>query len=169
MSDPASRDRLTREQFRSIVQLAPLVSIDLLIADQDGYFLLGLRNNRPAKGTWFVPGGIIFKGEKLEEAFIRILVAETGLSYPLSSASHLGVFEHFYDDNRFEEPGYGTHYVVNTYALQLPSRPNIRFDKQHREMKWALPDVILSAPDVHANTKNYFLEGGQPLPFKKRG
>jgi colanic acid biosynthesis protein WcaH len=163
MSGPASQDRLTREQFRSIVQLTPLVSIDLLIVDPSGHFLLGLRNNQPAKGYWFVPGGIIFKGEKLEEAFTRILAVETGLAYSLSSASHVGVFEHFYEENRFEEPGYGTHYVVSAYSLALLARPNVRFDAQHRTMKWMPPGEILSVPNVHANTKAYFLKDGSRL------
>jgi hypothetical protein len=41
--------------------LAPLVSIDLIIRDNADRVLLGLRNNEPAKGYFFVPGGIILK------------------------------------------------------------------------------------------------------------
>jgi colanic acid biosynthesis protein WcaH len=35
------------------------VSIDLIVRDADGRVLLGLRNNRPARDWWFVPGGIV--------------------------------------------------------------------------------------------------------------
>jgi colanic acid biosynthesis protein WcaH len=152
----AKQDRLTAEQFRFIVRHAPLVSIDLVIADAQGHVLLGLRNNRPAQGTWFVPGGIIFKGEKLDDAFTRILRAETGLALPRSQARPLGVFEHFYDENRYGEPGYGTHYVVNAYRLELRERPAIAADEQHRALQWRAPADIRAAPDVHPNTRAYF-------------
>ena len=147
---------LSADQFRFIVHHAPLVSIDLLVADQQGRVLVGLRNNRPAQGTWFVPGGIIFKGERLEDAFRRILAAETGLAVPMSLAAHVGLFEHFYDDNRFGEPGYGTHYVVNAFRLAVPAGASIATDHQHRAVKWMSPQEILAAPDVHTNTRAYF-------------
>jgi hypothetical protein len=56
---------LNRSDFHSVVRLAPLVSIDLIIRNARGEVLLGLRNNEPAKGLFFVPGGIIRKQERL--------------------------------------------------------------------------------------------------------
>ena len=66
---------LSPDDFYSVVRLAPLVSIDLIIRNARGEVLLGLRNNEPAKGFYFVPGGIILKQERLHEAFARILKA----------------------------------------------------------------------------------------------
>jgi hypothetical protein len=37
------------ESFASLIETTPLVSIDLIIRGNDGY-LLGMRNNQPAKG-----------------------------------------------------------------------------------------------------------------------
>jgi colanic acid biosynthesis protein WcaH len=68
----------------------------------------------------------------------------------------MGVYEHFYETNRFGEAGYGTHYVVLAHELQLPARPAIRTDSQHEAMRWMMPSAILAAPDVHENTKAYF-------------
>ena len=146
---------LTPEQFRFIVRHAPLVSIDLLISDPEGRLLLGMRNNEPARGCWFVPGGIIFKGERLEAAFRRILMAEVGLDRSMNDAQHLGLFEHFYDTNRYREPGYGTHYVVNAFRLALESHPVVTADSQHREMVWMRPDEILESPNVHPHVQAY--------------
>jgi colanic acid biosynthesis protein WcaH len=147
---------LTVDQFRFVVQHAPLVSIDILLTDPAGSVLLGLRNNEPARGSWFVPGGVIFKGESVAAAFGRILAGETGLSRTLSQAEHIGVFDHFYDTNRFSEPGYGTHYVVNALRLVLPERPGVTPDDQHHAMQWMTPQKILASADVHSNTKAYF-------------
>lgn len=151
---------LTAYQFRFIVQHAPLVSIDLLLTDPGGSVLLGLRNNEPARGSWFVPGGVIFKGESLAGAFGRILRGETGLSHTLAQAEHIGVFDHFYDTNRFSEPGYGTHYVVNAFRLAVSERPTITADDQHRAMKWMTAEEVLGSADVHPNTQAYFRHSG---------
>ena len=148
---------LTQDEFRFLVQRAPLVSLDLLIVDREGRALVGLRRNRPAQNTWFVPGGIIFKGEWLEQAFQRIMTTETGLTVPMSKAAHIGLYEHFYEDNRFGEPGYGTHYVVNAFRVAVPPNVAIVTDCQHRAVKWMYPAEILSNPSVHPNTRAYFV------------
>ncbi len=45
---------ITSDKFREIIKLVPLVSIDLLIENENGEYLFGLRNNRPAKNYFFV-------------------------------------------------------------------------------------------------------------------
>jgi colanic acid biosynthesis protein WcaH len=62
---------LSHSDLNTVIRLAPLVSIDLIIRDNADRVLLGLRNNEPAKGYFFVPGGIILKDEPLPEAFAR--------------------------------------------------------------------------------------------------
>ena len=142
--------------FASVVRHTPLVAIDLVLRDPLGAALLGLRTNRPAQGFWFVPGGRIGKDERLADAFARILDLETGLKNAHDQARLLGVYEHLYPDNRFGEPGYGTHYVVLGMELRLDTRPAIRTDDQHSETRWMMPEEILSRADVHQNTKAYF-------------
>jgi colanic acid biosynthesis protein WcaH len=147
---------LPAEDFARIVRLTPLASIDMALIDDRGMALLGKRTYEPAKGLWFVPGGRIAKDESLDDAFARILKAETGLALPRGRATFLGAYEHFYETNRFEETGYGTHYVVLGYRLQMDMRPVITADDQHSTLRWMTPDEILAAPDVHKNTKAYF-------------
>jgi colanic acid biosynthesis protein WcaH len=142
--------------FAQVVRRTPLVSIDLILRDPDGAGLVGRRAFEPAKGLWFVPGGRIGKMEALDEAFARILKAETGLGFSRDRAELLGVYEHFYDTNRFEDPEYGTHYVVLGYQLRLASRPQIRLDDQHAEIRWMARDNLLADPHVHLHTKAYF-------------
>ncbi len=147
---------LTDTDFARIVRYAPLVSIDLVIKDPDAHTLVGLRMNEPAKGTYFVPGGVIRKNETIEAAFARILRAETGLQQPLREAKFLGAFEHFYDTNRFGDPAYGTHYVVLAHELRFAARPVVETDAQHSRFRWMSKDEILAAADVHPNTQAYF-------------
>jgi colanic acid biosynthesis protein WcaH len=147
---------LSGSDFARVVRLAPLVSIDIIVKDPQGYTLLGLRVNEPAKGKYFVPGGVIRKNETIEDAFARILKAETGIKASLDEAAFLGVFEHFYDTNRFGDPDYGTHYVVLAYEICLAERPLIEMDCQHSTARWMSQTEIRQADGVHPNTKAYF-------------
>jgi colanic acid biosynthesis protein WcaH len=157
------KHHLSAQDFSQIVRLTPLISIDLVLRDPEGCALLGLRNNEPAKGVYFVPGGVVRKNERMVDAFARLLKIETGLDIPFSDARLLGAYEHFYSTNRFNDPGYGTHYVVLGYELLLPKRPDIQLDDQHSESVWWTPVEILESPKVHENTKAYFRDPTPPL------
>ncbi|SAL72199.1 NUDIX hydrolase [Caballeronia peredens] len=148
---------LSEADFLTVVRLTPLVSIDLIVTDGNRRILLGHRRNRPARGTWFVPGGRIAKNESLDAAFKRIVNNELGVAGMERSASRFfGVFEHHYDDNFAGTDDAGTHYIVLAYAMTLSGTVPIgRFD-QHSEYQWLLPDELLARDDVHDNTKAYF-------------
>jgi colanic acid biosynthesis protein WcaH len=62
---------LEKDTFKTVIASTPLVSIDLVVTNQNGEALLGKRLNRPAKDFWFVPGGRILKEESLAAAFRR--------------------------------------------------------------------------------------------------
>ena len=74
------------------------------------------------------------------------------------NARFLGVFQHFYSTNRFGDASYGTHYIVLAYELRLDHRPVILLDEQHSKSKWMADADLVSASDVHENTKAYFRE-----------
>jgi colanic acid biosynthesis protein WcaH len=147
---------LSLEDLRSVIRLAPLVSIDLVIRNRDGAILLGLRNNEPAKDTFFVPGGMIRKDERLAAAFARILRHETNFTAPFESARLLGAYEHFYANNRFADGDYGTHYVVLGYELRLDDTSGLTGDDQHGAFRWWDERDLLASDRVHPNTKAYF-------------
>jgi colanic acid biosynthesis protein WcaH len=148
---------LSPEDFLTVVRLTPLVSIDLIVTDGHRRFLVGHRRNRPARGTWFVPGGRIAKDESLDAAFRRIVHNELGVaSADRSAARFFGVYEHHYDDNFAGVEGVGTHYIVLAHAMTLNGTVPIgRFD-QHSDYLWLAPDELLARDDVHENTKAYF-------------
>ena len=147
---------LSDTDINTVIRLAPLVSIDLIIRDPADRALLGLRNNEPAKGYFFVPGGIILKDETLAEAFSRIMTKEINQSGLLERARLLGAFDHFYQANRAGDPGYGTRYVVLAHEIRLQDISGIAPDQQHSEVGWWTEADLLSSDRVHENTKAYF-------------
>lgn len=147
--------KLGDDAFLQVVRNAPLVSIDLVVLNPDGEVLLGLRNNEPAKGYWFVPGGSIRKGERLADAFARIARDELGIDIGIGDADFMGVFEHLYDTNFAGAPGFGTHYVVLAYRVRLPAGAAPRPDAQHGRIAWWPWRRAIADPGVHPNTKAY--------------
>jgi GDP-mannose mannosyl hydrolase len=156
MQRPTPPRPLSHAELATVIRLAPLVSIDLVIRNPQNQVLLGLRANEPARGFYFVPGGMIRKGEHLRDAFARILKDETNCAARLEDARLLGVYEHFYDANRFGEAGYGTHYVALGYALRLADTASLRADSQHSEVGWWDEAALLASDAVHQHTKAYF-------------
>ena len=146
---------LPATDWLQVVRHAPLVSIDLILLDPEGRVLLGLRENEPARGTWFVPGGAVRKGETLDAAFTRIVRTELGLSLERSAATLQGAYEHFYETNFAGAPGVGTHYVVLAHRLSITREVNAA-DRQHRALRWFTLEALLADPAVHPNVKAYF-------------
>jgi colanic acid biosynthesis protein WcaH len=148
--------RLEPGDFENVIRLTPLVSIDMIVRSSDGRVLLGRRNNEPAKGCFFVPGGRITKNETLAAAFRRISLAELGVEKQIGEARFLGVFEHLYPTNHFEREGFGTHYVTLAYELTSPVEDALLPKDQHGEYAWQTEAELLRSPIVHENTKAYF-------------
>jgi len=144
---------LNNEEFANLIKNAPLVSIDLIVRNMKGEILLGLRKNRPARNYWFVPGGRILKNEPLQQAFQRIANAELSLNLKPNDAVFLGVFEHFFDDNKLEIEGVGTHYVALSYKIQFSQPLDLSENEQHHSFKWFSINELLNDGKVHENIK----------------
>lgn len=152
---------LGRDDYIAVVKNTPLVSIDLVVVDEDAHILVGKRTNEPARGSWFVPGGRVVKDETLDEAFVRIATDELGPgNWSRSSARPLGVFEHFYDTNFSGSNGLGTHYVVITYAIEAG---HLRLDQipldQHSAVEWVTSGGVTwdgRTVALHDYTEAYF-------------
>jgi colanic acid biosynthesis protein WcaH len=146
--------RLSRELFETIVDCTPLISIDLIVRDENDEVLLGERLNAPAREFWFTPGGRIYKNEPMAEAFRRISRDELGFEVPMDQAQFIGTFEHFYDDSVFGDH-VSTHYVVLAYSL-IASNDQIVINDQHNTYRWQSIDSLLTDETVHTHVKWYF-------------
>ncbi len=139
---------LPDQEFLRIVDATPLVSIDLVLRNVRGEVLLGRRLNRPAKDSWFVPGGRIRKNERVKEALRRISARELGVL--IEAAELVGVFDHIYEDNFLGVAGVNTHYVVLGFAAHLPEGVVLTPDDQHGELRWwSVAEVMARACHAH--------------------
>lgn len=145
---------LNATTFETVVASTPLISIDLLVQNEHGEYLFGLRNNRPAQGYWFVPGGRVRKNESLDNAFRRLTHEELGIELERNKAQFKGVYEHFYQDSIFGEQ-VSTHYVVLAYEICLSAGAPLLDAYQHSGVLWARPEVLKQHP-IHFYSLNYF-------------
>lgn len=148
--------RLDLETFKTVVASTPLVSIDLIICNSENEVLLGLRNNRPAQGYWFVPGGRICKDETFDIAFQRLTSDELGVIHHIKDATFIGSYQHLYQDN-FSDEIFTTHYVVLGYLIKQDIKLGKLPIEQHNNYRWWDINELLSSTEVHENTKAYFI------------
>lgn len=149
-------EKLSDEIFRDILQSTPLIAIDLCVITAAQEILLGYRNNRPAQDFWFVPGGRIRKGETLIRAFSRITEQELGSAIPFEQGKFLGVYEHFYNDNFFDD-SFGTHYVVLAYALEIGRLDVAKLPvEQHNDYRTVTLEEFERDERIHENSRAYF-------------
>ena len=146
---------LNHEQFSTVVRLTPLISLDLIVENEHGEFLVGKRTNPPAQGYWFVPGGRVLKDESLEQAFSRLTQTELGRGFCLSDAQFFGIWQHFYEDN-FSGRDFSTHYVVMGFRLRVRTKELNLPVQQHDAYCWRKSDALAEDERVHDNTRAYF-------------
>lgn len=147
---------LPDQVFKTVIQSTPLISIDLVVRNEENQVLLGKRLNAPAKGFWFVPGGRVQKDENIDQAFIRLVNQELGINSSITKkdSNFLGIYEHFYEDNFYEED-FTTHYIVMGYEIKI-SQSLIEKLSQHSDFKWINVNEMISDESIHQYTKNYF-------------
>ncbi len=113
----------------------PIVGVGAVIVYQ-GKILLEKRKNKPGKGKWAVPGGLVELGETLEDAVIREAEEETCLK--VEKPCLLDVVDNVdIDDNgkvRY-------HFVIVDYALQVAS-VTFKASSDAEELRWVPFDEV---------------------------
>jgi colanic acid biosynthesis protein WcaH len=131
---------ISEDEWRTVVRTVPIVSVDLLVR-HDGGVVLGKRENRPARGEWFVPGGRVRKGESLDDAVHRVAEAELGAD--VRTESRLGASDHRYDESEFADIP-SKQYVANGFVVR-PRRDGFVSGSQHSDLRVFEPPF----PDLH--------------------
>ena len=137
--------------FKTIIDSAPLISIDILLK-KDNKILLGKRVNKPAQGYFFSTGGRVNKNETIDSAMGRIAKNELNIKLK-TTPKFIGVFEHFYDDSIYNDVS--THYVNLAYEYEVEEISDLPIE-QHNEYRWFGISELLESKKVHKYVKDYF-------------
>lgn len=130
------RKHIETELYKKIVENVPIMSVDVVVFDKDlKNTLLFLRENPPAKGEFYTPGGRLYKGENFLECAIKNLKNESGIEVSENDLHYAGITNEYFTNSFFDKIT-PTHYVNVYFALRLDKKIKIKLDSQHSEYKW---------------------------------
>ena len=144
---------ISREEYERIVTVFPRVCVDILLTDTAGRVLLLKRNNQPAIGQWWFPGGRVYIGETRHQAAHRKLREECTLAP--GELTELGSFDLFFEIDRTT-----FHDVTILFHRRIAAGTEIIIDAQASTYCWFKPQLckdmglhpyILSNILAHAN------------------
>ena len=131
---------IENQLYNKIREVLPTACVDLLVTNEEKQYLLAKRTEKPAKGSWWFPGGRIYKGETWQECARRKGREELGIDLPIGNI--VSVENYFADDADW--------HTVNLVVHAYFSHRIIELDKTHAEYRWA--SMIES--ELHECVKN---------------
>lgn len=141
---------LSDAEYKRVMETMPVVCVDCLVRNGKGEFLLVRRRNEPLKGEFWVPGGRLLRGERLEDAVRRKMREEIGVEVEI--AGSLGFFEEFFD--RTAQDAEGGFHAVSFLYLVRPLSEDIRLDEQSSDWGWFtdIPARLKEYPNLRLDT-----------------
>lgn len=139
------------DTYRTILENMPIACVDIAIVAY-GAILLVQREDAPAKGMWWIPGGRVFKGEMLRDAAIRKARDEVGIECRVGPIIHTA--ETIFEDGPL---GIAVH-SINACFLMYPAARDfeIQLDSHHTKYKWV--DQIDA--DLHPYVRDCLKQAG---------
>jgi len=125
---------IPEEEYARIMEVIPILCVDVAVRNAKGEYLLVRRANEPLKGQWWVIGGRVLKGETLEQAAVRKIREEVGLD--VGSVTSIGYYEDAFETNRFGSPT-PLHSVSAVFLATVGDDQKIRLDGQSIAWKYA--------------------------------
>lgn len=148
---PERVEWVSDDDWKTIVSNVPIVSVDLVVLSPKG-IVFGYRTNEPAADQWFIPGGRVQKGERLNEAVHRVAREELGINIEIRE--RLGVYEHLYETANVNTGG-GKHYVPIGFVVETDEM-DFKTDDQHGRIQVFPRDDL---PELHDYVEAYLRDG----------
>ena len=127
---------IPQEEYTKILSVLPILCVDLLILFK-GKCLLLKRNNEPAKGQYWFPGGRIYKMEIIKEAALR--KAKEEVNFDCQFQEIISIEETIYKKNK--DMLTDMHTVNLCCKLATDSINEIVLDEQHSDHTWVTLDT----------------------------
>ena len=135
-------NRIPAPDYEKIIDVLPILCVDIAARNDRGEYLLVKRSNPPKKDHWWVIGGRVLKGETLEAAAARKLKEEAGVT--ADSLAPIGYMELPFDAHPFGRP-VNYHAVSVVFRAELGAGQDVTLDDQSSEWTWA-PELPADFP-----------------------
>lgn len=119
------------ELYQEILRRMPIACVDIAIV-ANGSVLMVKRNDPPAQGEWWLPGGRVIKGETMKETARRKAWEEVGLE------CHVGPIVHTAETIFPDGPAGIPVHSINSCFLLYPSADSnsVKLDEHSEEFRW---------------------------------
>jgi colanic acid biosynthesis protein WcaH len=121
------------EEYKIMLEKLAIPCVDVVVENSEGEILMIKRSNEPAKDQWWLPGGRIFKKERIKDAAIRKIREEVGLE--LNNIVIVGAYETIFDEGPFEIKS-GTHSINILVKGNVKSFDNMKTNGDHSGAKF---------------------------------
>lgn len=135
------------DDYNKIKEIFPIPCVDIIVENCNGEILLLKRNNEPAKGQWWFPGGRVHFGEFRLEAGKRKLLDECGIIQ--SEFKEIGTYDLLLDLPEKKI----SHGITTVFKTQTNSSI-ISPDSQSIDYKWNSTENWLNYP-LHPFIKKF--------------
>lgn len=117
--------------YHQILRSLPIACVDIAIVAR-GSILLVKRDDLPAKGEWWFPGGRVYKGELMKETAKRKALEEAGIE------CHVGPIIHTAETIFPDGPGGIPVHSINSCFLLYPTSYDfaVKLDSHHSDYEW---------------------------------
>jgi len=123
---------IPNNEYKGILEKMPICCVDIVIHESNKVLLVR-RKNKPAEGQLWLPGGRIYKNERLEEAAIRKAFEEVGTKIKIEKK--IGVYEVMFNEGPFNDLKTGVH-AISVCFLAKPLNKNIKIDDTSLDYVW---------------------------------
>jgi colanic acid biosynthesis protein WcaH len=124
---------IDQELFDQILQHMPIACVDVAIV-YNGCVLLVRREDAPARGQWWVPGGRVVKGETMRQTARRKAREEVGLDCHVGPIIHTA--ETIFPDGPRGIPVHSINACFLLYPTHDSAGPAVKLDTHHAEWRW---------------------------------
>lgn len=124
---------IDQQLYDQILRHMPIACVDVAIVFNGGVLLVK-REDAPARGQWWVPGGRVIKGETMRETARRKAREEVGLECHVGPIIHTA--ETIFADGPRDIPVHSINACFLLYPTHDGGSLSVRLDGHHGEWKW---------------------------------
>ncbi len=122
------------DEYRIILENVPLVCVNVIIP-KDNTVLVVYRLEESAKGEWWIPGGRVYKNEKLGDTAVRIARQEVGLDVTVKKL--VGIYDEMFDKGAIPDLKDGVHYISIIFLCEpVDEAREIKLDETSAAYRW---------------------------------
>lgn len=122
--------QIANDLYKKIIANVPIACVDIAVV-RNGSILLVKRNDAPAKGCWWLPGGRVFKGEKMVDTAHRKALEEVGLDCVVGPLIHTA--ETLFPDGPY---GMSVHSINSCFLLYPKNKKKPVLDSHQSEYRF---------------------------------